>query len=54
MLTLKTSDFRPAYQDQVNYDHPHNNQINVVPTLRSSQFVPPTQNQAYFHVHKNK
>ena len=28
MLILKTSDFRPAYKQQVNFYHPHNNQIN--------------------------
>ena len=36
-LILNTSDFRPAFENQVNFDHPHNNEINVITTLKSSQ-----------------
>ena len=60
MLTLKTSDFRPAFKNQVNFDHPHD-QISFIPilkssqirspTLKSSQFGPPTQNEVNFRAH---
>ena len=52
VLTLTTSDFRPAFKNQVNFDRPHNNQINFIPRLKSSkiwstrkssQFARPTQ-----------
>ena len=56
VLTLKTSDFRPAFKNQVNFELPHNNQINFIPTLisnhtrspalKSSQFRPPTQKRS--------
>ena len=31
MLTQKSNDFRPAYKNQVNFDHPHNSQANRSP-----------------------
>ena len=40
MLTLTTSDFRPVFKNQVNFDHPH--KINFIPTLKSSQTRSPT------------
>ena len=43
MRILKTSDFRPVYKQQVNFYHPHNKQINVIPTLKSGQVLSPTQ-----------
>ena len=57
--SIKTSDFRPADKNQVNLDHPHNNQIIFIPALKSSQtrspslklsqFGPPTQkNESIF------
>ena len=61
MIILKTSDFRTAVKNQVNFDHPHNQQIDFIPTLKSSQvwsptlkssrFGPPTQepNQVYLY-----
>ena len=36
MLALKTSDIRPVYKNQVDFDHPHKNQIHFIPTLKSS------------------
>ena len=39
ILTLKPSDFRPAYQNQVNFDYPHKNQVD---------FDPHAQNQVEF------
>ena len=41
MLRLKASDFRPCFKNQVNFDHPHNNQISFIPTLKSSQIRSP-------------
>ena len=68
MLTLKTSDFRLAFKNQVNFDHRHNRQIKFFRRLKSSHirtFDPPDWNQLnldhphkkqfVFHVHpKNK
>ena len=68
MLTLKTSDFRLAFKNQVNFDHRHNKQIKFFRRLKSSHirtFDPPDWNQLnldhphkkqfVFHVHpKNK
>ena len=52
--TLKTSWFRSLYSNQVIWDHPHN-QINIIPTLKSSQIPPPHLNQVNFdHPHKNQ
>ena len=58
---LKTSDFQPAYKSPVNFYHPHNNQINSMPTLKSnqvrsptliwSQFRPPSQKQVDFRAY---
>ena len=45
MPTLKISDFRPAVKNQVNTDHPQNNEINFIPTLKSSQVRFPTLNE---------
>ena len=66
MFITKASDFQPAYKWQINFYHPHNNQIAFIPalkssqirypTLRSSQFRPPWKiTSQYFHAHtKNK
>ena len=61
MIILKTSDFRTAVKNQVNFDHPHNQQIDFIPTLKSSQvrsptlkssrFGPPTQKPSSFRPH---
>ena len=40
MLTPKTSDFRPAYRNQVYFDHPHEKQINRS-TLQNRVFFGP-------------
>ena len=32
MLTLKTSDYRHAFKNQVNFDHPQNNETDIIPT----------------------
>ena len=47
MFTLKTSDFAPR-KKQVNSDHPHNNQTNSIPTLKSSQVRSPTLKSSQF------
>ena len=61
MLTLKTSDFRPAFKNRANFDCPQNNQIIPIltlkssrirsPSLKSRQFVPPTHKPSYWYTH---
>ena len=41
MLARKTSDFRPAYKKLYLY-YPHDNQIDLIPTQKSSQLRSPT------------
>ena len=48
MLTQKTSVFRPALGKQVNFDHPQNNQIYSIPTLKWSQIWSPTPKWSQF------
>ena len=40
MLTLKPSDLRPAYKNQVNFHHLRKNQVNRSTALKTSQFRP--------------
>ena len=63
MLTLTTSDFRPVFKNQVNFDHPH--KINFIRHWNQVRFDPSNwnqvnldrhhQNQVNVHAHtKNK
>ena len=40
MITLKLSDFRPAYKHQVNFYHLHKNQVNRSPQKNQVNFDP--------------
>ena len=54
MLTLKKSDYRPAFKNQVNFD-PHKNQINFIPRLKSSQIRSRTSKSSQlYHPHKHQ
>ena len=39
MLTLEWCDLRLAYKEQSNFDHPRNNQVNFIPTLKSNSIT---------------
>ena len=40
MLTLKPSDFRPAFKNQAHFDHSHTSQVNRPPHKKQFIFVP--------------
>ena len=46
MLTLKLSNFRPAYQNQIDFDHPHKNQANQSLHLKQMIVGPRTKNNS--------
>ena len=50
MLTVKPSDFRPAYKNQVDFDHPHKNEVKVNAHSKTMSFSARTQrpNQFWF------
>ena len=47
-VTQKPSQVRPLYWNEINFDHPHDNHINFIPTLNSSEVPSPTRNQVNF------
>ena len=47
MLTLKPSDFQPAYENQVNFDHPYKTN-SIDPQDKNSIFSGPTQKPSQF------
>ena len=50
MLTLKSSDGRPAYKNQVKFDHPHKN-WSIDSTLETSHVRPAHKIQANIDPH---
>ena len=53
MITLETSDLRPSYKKQSYFYHPHENQVNFIPTLKSSQVRSHHWNQVNFDPQSN-
>ena len=54
MLSPETSDFRPAFKNQLNFDYPHNEQIIFMFIMKSSKIRPPTLKSRQFELPTQK
>ena len=54
MLTLKPSDFRPAYKDHVHFGHPHKNQVNLSLHYKQGIFGPHTKRIQFWSPQKKQ
>ena len=48
MLMPNPSDFRPAYENQVNFHHPYKEASQLITTLKAGDFWPAHKNEVSF------